>query len=91
MCARLLDRRPDLGLLVDREVVEDDDVARVQGGDQHLFDIREETHVIEGAIEHGRGPQPLEAEGGHDRVRLPVAARRVIVEPRPARTPAIAS
>jgi hypothetical protein len=88
--ARLLDGDPDLGLLVDDEVVEHDHIARPQGGHQHLLDIGEETHVIDGPIEHRRGSHALEAEGGDDRVRLPVAARRVIVEPRAARTPAIA-
>ena len=90
VCARLLDGDPDLRLFVHHEVVEHHHIAGSQGGDQYLLDVGEETPVIDGAIEHGRGPQALEAKGGHDRVRLPVTARRVIVEPRPARTPAIA-
>ena len=90
MCARLLDRRPHLGLLVDREVAEHDDIARPQGGHQDLVDVGEETRTIEGTIEHGWGAQPLQAERGDDRVRLPVTAGRVIGESRPAGAPAVA-
>ena len=43
MRARLLDRGPHLGLLVDREVVEHDDIAGAQRRHQHLFDVGEET------------------------------------------------
>jgi hypothetical protein len=88
--AHLLDGGPDLGLLVDREVVEHHDIARPQRGHQYLFDIGEETRTINGAIEDRGRAQPLEAKRGDDRVRLPVTARRVIAEPRAARTPAVA-
>ena len=88
--AGLLDRRPDRGLFVHREVVEHDDITRPQGGHQHLFDVGEETRTIEGPIEHGRGAQPLEAERGDHGVRLPVTAGRVIAESRAPRAPAVA-
>ena len=88
--ARPLEGHPDLGLLVDREVVEHDDIARPQRGHQHLFDIGEETGTINGPIEDGWRAHPFEAQRGDDRVRLPVTARRVIAEPRAARTPAVA-
>ena len=51
MRARLLDRDPDLRLFVPGEVVEHDDIAGPQCGDQHLFDIGEETRTIDGSIE----------------------------------------
>jgi hypothetical protein len=88
--ARLLDGRPDLGLLVDREVVEDDDIAGSQGWHQHLFDIGEKTGTIDRPVEHGGRSHPLEAERGDHGVCLPVAAGRVIVEARAARAPTIA-
>ena len=55
-----------------------------------MFDVGEETRTIDGPIEDGGRAQPLEAERGDDRVRLPVTAGRVIAEPRAARTPAVA-
>jgi hypothetical protein len=81
-CASLLDGHSDLRLLVGGEVVENDDVASPQGGDQHLLDIGAERVVIDRAIEHGRGTQLGRAEGGDDRVGLPVAAGRVIGDAR---------
>ena len=88
--ACVLDGDSDLGLFVDHEIVEHHHIARAQGGHQHLLDVGEETHIVDGPIEHGRGAQALEAEGGDDGVRLPVTARRVIVKPRAAWTPTIA-
>jgi len=90
MCAGLLDRRPDVRLLVDDEVVEHDDIARAKRGHQHLFDVGPETRAIDRPIEHGGRVKPIEAEGGDHRVGLPMTAGRVIVEPRAAWAPAIA-
>ena len=56
-----------------------------------MFDIREKRLAIDRPIKHRRCAEPLQAQGGDDRVRLPVAARRVIVEARTARTSAIAA
>ena len=81
VCAHALDGGADLGLLMGRQVVEHDDIARTQGGHQDLLDVREKTRTINGPIEHGRCAQAGEAKGGHDGVRLPVAARRVITQP----------
>ena len=89
--ARLLDRRSDLGLFVDNEVVQHDDIARSQRGHQHLFDVGKETRAIDWSIEHGWRGETVEAERGDHRVRLPVTAGRVIAEPGAARTPAIAT
>jgi hypothetical protein len=89
--AHLLDCGPNLGLLVDHEVVEHDDIARSQRGHQHLFDIGEETRTVDGPIEHRRGAEPLEPERGDHRVRLPMTAGCVIMEPGAAWAPAIAT
>ncbi len=88
--AHLLDRRPDLGLLVGREVVEDDDIARSQRGHQHLFDVGEETRTINGPIEDGGCAEALETKRGDDGVGLPMPAGGVISEPGAARAPAVA-
>lgn len=88
--AHLLDRGPHLRLLVDREVVEDDDIARAQRRDQDLFDVGEERRIVNGPIEHRRRAHPVQTEYGDHRVRLPVPARGVIVESGAARAPAVA-
>ena len=67
-------------------MIEHQHVARSQGGHQDLFDIREEAHRVDGAVEHGRRVHALEPQRGDDRLRLPVAAGRVIAEPFAART-----
>ncbi len=84
------DRRADLGLLVDGEVIEDDDVARAQRGHEDLFDIGEETRIVDGAVEDGRRADALEPQRRDHRMGLPVAAGRVIVEPQAPGTAAVA-
>ena len=79
----------DRGMFVDRKVIEDDDVARAQRRHQDLLDVSEERRMVDRSIEHGWGTEPLASERGHDRVGLPMAARRVIAEARAAGTPAI--
>jgi hypothetical protein len=86
MRAEAFDRGPDRRVLMLGEVIEHHHVARSQRGHQHLFDIGQETRRLDGAIEHGGRAQALEAQRGDDRVRLPVAAGRVIVEPFATRT-----
>ena len=91
MRACLLDGRPDLRLLVNRQVVEHDHVARSQGRHQHLVDVGEKARTIDRPIEHAWCADPLEPERGDHRVRLPVTARRVIAEARAARAPTVAT
>jgi hypothetical protein len=84
-------RRFHLRLFVHREVIEDDDVAGAERRDEHLLDIGEKRGIIDRPVEDGGRRQPLDPQRGHDRVRLPMAVRRVIAETDPARTPAIAA
>lgn len=58
--ADAFDGGADLGLLVDCEVIEDHDVAGLQRGHEDLFDVSEETRIIDRAIEDGRRADPLE-------------------------------
>lgn len=91
MRAHALDRRADLGLLMRREVVEHHDVARPEGGHKHLFDVGEETCIIDRAVEDRGSTQAIESERRDDCVHLPVTARRVILKSRPAQASAIAT
>jgi hypothetical protein len=78
-----------LRLLVDGEIVEDHHVARPEGGHEHLLDIGEKGGIVERAIEYRRRVQAIHPESGNDRVRLPVATRRVVAQSRAPRTAAI--
>ena len=88
--AHVLDRGPHRRLLVDREVVEDDDIARAQRGHQDLFDVGEERRAINGPIEHRGRAKALKTECGDHRVGFPVTARGVIADSGAARAAAIA-
>jgi len=87
--ARLLDGVSNLGLLVDREVIEDHDIAGLKRRHQHLFDIREERGTVDRPVKDGRRVEAIEAEGGDDRMGLPMTAGRVVVEPRAPRRPTV--
>ena len=81
----------DLRLFVHREVIHHHDVAGSQCGDQDLFNIGAEGRIVDRSVEDRRCAQPLESQRGDYRVRLPMAARGVIVQPNAARTAAIPS
>ena len=74
-----------------RQVVEHDDIARLQRRHEDLLDIGEERGVVDRAIEDGRRREPVDAKAGHDGVGLPMPARRVIVEAHAAGTPPVAA
>jgi hypothetical protein len=82
-------RGTDLRLLMNREVVEHDDVARPQRGHQDLFDVGAERGRVDGAIEDRRRGEPVDAQSGDDGVRLPMAARGVVMQAGAARAAAI--
>jgi len=82
--------RAHLELLMRREIVEHDHIARRERRREHLFHVGKERRVIDRTVEDGRRREAIEAERGDHRVRLPVAAGCVIAEPRAARTSAVA-
>ena len=57
-----LDCRLHLRLFVYGQIIEDDDVAALERGHQHLFDVGEEARIIDRAIEDGRGGEPLQTQ-----------------------------
>ena len=87
----LLDRHAHVGLLVGGKIVEDDDIARAQRRHQDLLDVGTERGVVDRPIEHGGRGQLRGTERRDDRVRLPMTARRVIANARPARAAGIAA
>jgi hypothetical protein len=84
-------RRPNLGLFVHREVIENDDITGPQGGHEDLLDVREEARVVDRSVEHGGGLDAIRSQRRDDRLGLPMATRRVVMEPGATRTPAIAT
>ena len=88
--ARVVQGGADRRVFMDSQIVEDHHVAGPQGRHQDLFDIGEETRRVDRAIEHRGRADALEPERGNHRRALPMAAGRVIVEPRAAWTAAIA-
>lgn len=85
----LFDGRPDFRLLVDVEIVHDDDVAGPQRRHQDLFDVREKTRLVDRPVEDAGRGEAVQAQGGEDRMRLPVPEGRAIDESRAPRTPSV--
>ena len=57
------------------QVVHHDDMARSQGGEEHLLDIGEESGAVHRPVEHHGCRQATKREGGDKRDRLPVPMR----------------
>jgi hypothetical protein len=70
-CLRGPDGRPDGGGLVTAKVVQDDDIAGMQRGDQHLLDISAEDVRVDRAVEDPGRSDPVMAQRS--------AARKVMV------------
>jgi len=74
--------------LVAPEVVEDDDVAGLECGDQLLVDPCAETLPIDRAIEDAGSCETIATQGRDEGHGAPVAVRRVTLEPLASCTPA---
>ena len=66
---------PHSQALVAAEIVQDDDVAGSQGGEETLFHIGEEAGAVDRAIEDTGGNNAVAPEGGHESQGLPMAIR----------------
>ena len=77
-CAgRLRSRRAPLDF-VRGKVVRNDDIAGLEGGDEDLLDVGQETDPVHRPVEHpGRG-EPGDAEAGDERTGLPMPMGGVI-------------
>ena len=80
-----------LRLLVHRQVIEDDDVARAERRHEYLLDVGEKRRIIERPVEDGRRVQAIYPKRRDNGVRLPMAAWRVIAQSQPAGAPTIAA
>jgi hypothetical protein len=80
------DRGLDLRLLVHREVIEDDNVARPERRHQDLLDVREKRGIVDRAVEDRRCVETVDPQGRDHGVGPPVTIWRVVAQPDPART-----
>jgi hypothetical protein len=71
--------------------VEDHDIAGPQSRDQDLLDVGEKRWIVERAVEDRGRLEAIHAQRRDHRMRLPMAAGRVIAEPQPSRTAPIAA
>jgi hypothetical protein len=83
-------RHADFGLFMHHQVIEDDDVAGAECRRQDLFDVGEETHIVDRAIKHGRGAESFDRQRGDHRRRVPMTTGGVVVQPRASRTAPVA-
>ena len=66
--------------LVGAEIVEDDDVAWLEGRREELFDIGAEAFAVNGAVEQTGRIDAVIAQGGKKRRGLPAAMRNLVDE-----------
>ena len=86
-CPSRSDRGTDSVVLVAAEVVEDDDVARLQRWNQNLIDIGPEALAVDWTIENPWGLDTITPQGGEEGHCLPVTVRDLCREPAAPRAP----
>ena len=60
------------------EVVEDDDVARLEGRNEELFNIGAEAFAVDGPVEQAGRIDAVVAQGGKESRGLPAAMRNLV-------------
>jgi hypothetical protein len=73
------------------EIVHDDDVAGLQGGNEELLDIGEEASAVDRPVDHAGGIDAVVAQRGQEGHRAPAAVRHFGDEPRAAQRAAVAA
>ena len=89
--ASRLDRLAHPGHFMTGQIVQDDAVARLECGGEHLFNIGDEARAIDWAVEDGGGDELVGPQGGNEGGRLPLAVGDLRHEARAAATAAIAA
>ena len=67
------------------EVIEDHDVAWLEGWDKKLLDIGAKALAVDGTIEQAGRVDPILAKSGEERCRLPASLRDLVDEARSLR------
>ena len=86
-----LNRLADPGHFMTGQIVQDDPVARLERGGEHLFDRGDKARAIERAVEDGGGGQLVGAEGRNESGGLPMAVGDLRHQAGAALTPPIAA
>lgn len=86
-CAGAADCLAHRQALVAAEIVEDDDVTRLEDRQQELIYIGGEALAIDGAVKHARGIDPVAPQCRQERHRAPVAIGSFGAKPPPFCTP----
>lgn len=73
--------------LVTAEIVEDDNIAGLEGGDQELLDVGTELLAVDRAIEEAGRLDPIMPQGGQEGERAPAAVRGLADQPLAAPAP----
>jgi len=76
-------------LLVQRQIVEHDDIATPERRHEDLLDVGQKGGIVEWAVKDGRRGQAGRRQRGDDGVQLPLAARREVAQAIPAGAAAI--
>lgn len=80
MRAGFSDHAPDGIALVAVEIVHDDDIARLEGGNQNLLDIGFEAQPVDRPIEDKGSGDAITAQRREKGQRLPVAVRQLGIQ-----------
>ena len=75
--------------LVAAQIIDDDNVAGFEGGNEKLLHIGGEADGVDGAIEDRRGVDPVMAKGGQEGHGFPVTVRRFGIEPLSPSAPSV--
>jgi hypothetical protein len=70
------------------EVIEDHDIAWLEGRDKKLLDIGAKALAVDRTLEQAGRVDPIVAESGEERRRLPPSLRDLVDETRSLRRPA---
>ena len=75
--------RGGLGASVCGEIVEDDHITRPERWGKNAFDIEFECFLIHGTVDDAGRIDPVVPQAGDERLRVPMATRGMIDQPRP--------
>jgi len=81
------DHAANRGRLVAAEIVQDHDIAGLEGRNELLFDVGAEALAVDGPVEHTRGAKLVAAQSAKEGQRSPVTVRRKSPYPIALRSP----
>src|SRR5215213_3116677 len=89
-CAGRLDQGSHSRSFVARQVVQDHNIARPQGGDEDLLNIGLECRAVDRAVQHEGRHEAARAQPGHEGGCLPAPVRYADPKASPTRSPPVA-